>query len=80
MPDTSNQLADQVFQWCVQFLVWLASVTGATYKEINVILFCVIWPLLTVGLIGLCVFQRFDAYPWFTTNKISPHYILLAAV
>lgn len=58
MPDPSSQLADQVFQWYVQFLVWLASVTGTTYKEINVIIFCVIWPLLTLGLVGLCVFQR----------------------
>jgi hypothetical protein len=58
MPDASNPLADRVFQWCVALLVWLAGVTGTTYKEINVIIFCVIWPLLTIGLIGLCIFQR----------------------
>lgn len=55
---SSNSLADRVFQWCVDLLVWLAGVTGTTYKEINVIIFCVIWPLFTVGLIALCVVQR----------------------
>lgn len=58
MLQSSNSLADRVFQWCVDLLVWMAGVTGTTYKEINVIIFCVIWPLLTLGLIALCVFQR----------------------
>jgi hypothetical protein len=49
---------DKVFQWCVDFLVWLAAATGTTYKEINVIIFCVIWPLLTAGLVALCLVQR----------------------
>jgi hypothetical protein len=50
-------MADTVFQWCVDFLVWLAAATGTTYKEINVIIFCVIWPILTLGLVGLCLVQ-----------------------
>jgi hypothetical protein len=40
-------MIDNIFQWCVDFLIWLAGVTGTTYKEINVVIFCVIWPLLT---------------------------------
>jgi hypothetical protein len=51
-------MADTVFQRCVDFLVWLAAVTGTTYKEINVIIFCVIWPLFTLGLVALCLMQR----------------------
>ena len=51
-------MIDIVFQRCVDFLVWLAALTGTTYKEINVIIFCVIWPLLTIGLIALCLVQR----------------------
>lgn len=38
---------DTVFDACVQLLLWLAALTGATYKQINVIIFCVLWPALT---------------------------------
>jgi len=58
MLQSSHSLADRVFHWCVDLLVWLAGVTGTTYNEINVIIFCVIWPLFTVGLVALCVVQR----------------------
>jgi hypothetical protein len=51
-------MVDNVFQWCHDFLVWLAAATGTTYKEINVIIFCVIWPLLTIVLIVVCLVQR----------------------
>ncbi len=53
-----DTMADNVFQWCVDLLLWLAAMTGTTYKEINVIIFCVIWPLLTLGLVALCLVQR----------------------
>ena len=37
-----------VFDRCVDLLVGLAGLTGTTYKEINVIVFCILWPALTV--------------------------------
>ena len=43
---------------CVNLLLWLAAMTGTTYEEINVIIFCMIWPLLTLGLVALCLVQR----------------------
>ena len=51
-------MVDNIFQWCVDLLLWLAAMTGTSYKEINVIIFCMIWPLLTLGLIALCLVQR----------------------
>ena len=51
-------MVDRIFQWCVDLLLWLAAATGTTYKQINVIIFCVIWPLLTLALIALCLMQR----------------------
>ena len=45
---------DSIFDLCVVFLLWLARVTGTTYKQINVIVFCVLWPLFTLGLMVLC--------------------------
>ena len=49
---------DQIFDWCVQVLVYWAGVLGITYKEINVWVFVILWPILTVLLIGIIVWQR----------------------
>ena len=43
---------DQNFDYCVQLLIDLASILGIKYEEINVWLFCVIWPLLTLLMFG----------------------------
>ncbi|PJZ54579.1 hypothetical protein [Leptospira adleri] len=43
---------DRIFNWCVDFLIFGAKVLGITYNEINVYIFCVIWPLFTLILIG----------------------------
>ncbi|NQT11440.1 MAG: hypothetical protein HQ582_01740 [Planctomycetes bacterium] len=50
-------MIDRIFDACVWLLVQVAWLTGMTYKEINVWIFCVIWPLLTLGLIVLVVVQ-----------------------
>ena len=49
---------DAIFELCVRILVRLADLTGLTYKEINVWIFVILWPLLTLGLILLAIFQR----------------------
>jgi hypothetical protein len=48
---------NQVFDWCVNVLIYWANVFGITYKEINVWIFVIIWPLLTILLIGIIVMQ-----------------------
>jgi len=42
---------DKVFDGCVDLLLWGAEKTGLTYRQINVAVFCVIWPAVTVGLV-----------------------------
>jgi hypothetical protein len=42
-------MIDRIFDLCVVLLVWLAETFGTTYKAINVWIFCVIWPLITVA-------------------------------
>lgn len=51
-------MMDQIFDWCVNVLVYWAGILGITYKEINVWVFVIIWPVLTVILIGIIVVQR----------------------
>ena len=46
---------DITFNWAVRALYQLAEVLGMTYEEINVWLFCVAWPLVTVVMIVVIV-------------------------
>jgi len=51
-------MMDQIFDWCVNILVYWAGMFGITYKEINVWVFVIIWPILTIILMGILVMQR----------------------
>ena len=37
-----------VFYGSVDALIWLARLLGIPYQEINVLIFCIGWPLVTV--------------------------------
>jgi hypothetical protein len=39
---------DVLFKLCVIFLVDLADILGLTYEEINIYIFVIIWPCLTL--------------------------------
>ena len=41
----------KIFSLCVDLLMWLARKFNTTYETVNVWIFCVIWPLFTLGLI-----------------------------
>ena len=49
---------NQVFDWCVAVLVYWANVFGITYKEINVWVFVIIWPILTLVLVIIIIRQQ----------------------
>ena len=46
---------DITFNWAVRALYQLAEVLGMTYEEINVWLFCVAWPLVTLAMVAVIV-------------------------
>ena len=50
-------MMDQIFDWCVHVLVYWAGIFGITYKEINVWVFVILWPILTVILVSIIVIQ-----------------------
>lgn len=50
-------MMDQIFDWCVNVLVYWANLIGITYKEINVWVFVIIWPILTIVLLAVIVWQ-----------------------
>ena len=45
MPVILNNFFNEVFDWCVRLLENWAAALGMTYNEINVWIFCIIWPL-----------------------------------
>ena len=53
---------DTIFNWAVIALYQVASVMGITYEEINVWLFCVAWPVVTLVLV-------FVAFSLFRQNR-----------
>ncbi len=50
MANSGIEWIDSVFNFCVNVLYDVARVLGISYEEINVWLFCVIWPLLSLVL------------------------------
>ncbi len=51
-------MMDEIFDWCVRLLVFLAPQFGMTYKEINVWIFVIIWPVITIALAVLVILQQ----------------------
>ena len=51
-------MMDQIFDWCVNVVVYWAGIFGIIYKEINVWVFVIIWPIVTLLLIGTILLQQ----------------------
>jgi hypothetical protein len=49
---------DNIFYKCVDLLMYMASIFGITYEEINVLVFCFIWPAVTIFLIYKAYFNK----------------------
>jgi hypothetical protein len=39
---------DQIFGLCVNYLMMIGEKTNMTYNEVNVYIFCLIWPIITL--------------------------------
>ncbi len=51
-------MMDSIFDWCVDVLVYWAGILGITYKEINVWVFVIIWPIVTLALMIVIFLQQ----------------------
>ena len=51
-----NDIINFIFHSSVDALILLARLLGMTYEEINVWLFCVVWPILTLLLMYAVLF------------------------
>lgn len=43
-----QDLDKNIFNLCVQWLLHVGSRVGLSYTQINVLIFCVIWPVITI--------------------------------
>ncbi len=51
-------MIDVIFDGCVTLLLFLADHLGITYEAINVWIFVVIWPILTLVLVIVVIVQQ----------------------
>ena len=50
MANSGIEWVDIVFNWCVRLLYDWATFFGITYEEINIWIFIVIWPVVTLAM------------------------------
>ena len=48
MANSGIEWIDTIFNFCVRLLYDVANILGISYEEINVWLFCVIWPIASL--------------------------------
>jgi len=49
---------NELFRYCVYFLLWLSDQLGMTYEALNVVIFCFINPALIIFLLIVIIKQR----------------------
>ena len=49
---------DLVYIYCTDFVINVANITGLSYYEINAIIFVLLWPIVTFGLIFIYLKKR----------------------
>ena len=47
-----------IFEFCVQLLVQAGQALGIGYEAINVWVFVIVWPAMTVAMAGVIAWQR----------------------
>ncbi|MCB0634676.1 MAG: hypothetical protein R2824_13465 [Saprospiraceae bacterium] len=52
-----EHLINAIYVYCTDFIINLANIFDLSYYEINTLLFCMLYPLLTVGLTAVYLIQ-----------------------
>lgn len=53
-----SYLANWLYIYCTDFIINVFNVTKLSYFEVNALIFCIIWPALTVVLILIYMSQK----------------------
>lgn len=57
-------MIDALFEWCVSVLLLIAGLTGWSYEAVNVVIFCVIWPVFTLYLMCRLIVLKRQKLQW----------------
>jgi hypothetical protein len=52
------KLTTIVYVYCTDFVINLANLFSVSYYEINALLFCILWPAVTVILLLIFIMQK----------------------
>jgi len=52
-----NNIYEKIFGLCVDLLVWSGNLLGLTYVQINVIIFCIIEPIIFIVMLYIIINQ-----------------------
>lgn len=58
MGNSGIEWIDITFNWCVRLLYDVAAYIGISYEEINIYLFIIIHPLITLMFFSLWIYER----------------------
>jgi hypothetical protein len=50
-------IAGHIYAYCTDFIINLSNLLHLSYYEVNALIFCMIWPIFTLSLIVLNLYQ-----------------------
>lgn len=53
--ESKYQWIDTLFDWCVQVITDFGLAFGMNYNEANIVIFCIVWPLLFLYFMALAL-------------------------
>jgi hypothetical protein len=53
-------MVEIIFDACVAILLWLAGRLGMSYEAVNVWIFVLIWPAVTITMVAMIIAQRLE--------------------
>ncbi|MCR9100014.1 MAG: hypothetical protein NXI25_08695 [bacterium] len=59
----------RAYVYCTDFIINVANGTGLSYFEVNALLFVLVWPVVTFGLLGYLVWLCFKY--WRLKKEVS---------
>ena len=72
MANSNIAWVDFLFELAVYWLYKIAEILGITYEEVNVWIFCVAWPVFSIGLLGYVIYLIRENRRLRRQNMISP--------
>lgn len=60
MIELITKLVRVVFVYCTDFMINLGNLLGLSYYEVNALLFCLLWPLVTIALLLFYSVQQYQ--------------------